>query len=360
MKKKHIFFENTFFAIKLAMLSNDSAYWDIIRKINITPGAKGELIELIVLCVQNANENYFYFDILDFDLCKDLSGVGGYRVGYLIENKASNVFFDGWGQVWNGGVIKCEELGAHYSYKKNLYLVEDIKHTINSSDKIFLESFFKRDRLYWGITKKTSFLASPASLPKEQAKDASDKVKVEKWSSLVQLRRSACKFDVEGIDSQNLNEILENSLYVRFDKHLPYGTAGGFNNISTYVVTNGVSGLKNGIHKVDSIENSLIFLKDFDSFDILSQFCFLPDDLSNPSVFLFFSISLDDVFEKYGQRSIRLSLLTLGGALQQVHLAANASGMSYRTIGGFDELQCSKILAIKECEYLACAAVIGK
>jgi SagB-type dehydrogenase family enzyme len=360
--KKIIFFENTFFAIKLSMQLDDCAYWDIVRKINITPGAKGELIELIALCVQQAENNYFYFEISDFDLCKDLSGIGGYRIGYLVENKTSNLLFDGWGQVWNGSIVEAWELGNNYSYKKNLYFIEDIKHTLNSNDKFFIESFFKRDRVYWGISKRTPFLVSDASVSVDKIKYSKDidTIKVEKWNDLVQLRNSTHKFEVDSFDSQNLDEVLKNSLYTRADKHLPYGTAGGIDCISTYIFTNGVKNLKNGIYKVNTEQNALIFFKDFESFDILAQFCFLPDELSTPSVFLFFSVSFDEVFEKYGQRSIRLSLLTLGGALQQVHLAANAAGVSYRSIGGFDELQCGKILAIKDSEYLVCAAVMGK
>lgn len=350
-----IFFENTFFAAKMAFKDNESCYWDLIRKIKTVPGAKGELLEIIAQCLQSPLENYFIFEIQDFDMCQDLTGLGAQRIGYLAEESAGHKI-DGWGEIWSARVRRVDEIDPYASYRKNFFFLSELEHRLEITNDFFLETFFKRDRMFWGITTGDPKWLSNTKKINQILKPK----KIDKWSALIETRKSTLGFNQEAISSDELNNFLKNSLYKRADKHLHYGSAGGFNNIKAYLAIRGVAGLDDGIYKVDSETATLNFIKKFDNFDMLEQFLFLPDELAKASVFLFFAAEFSEMSEKYGERAIRFSLLSIGGALQQAHLTANALGLQYRTIGGFDELQCAKVLEIKGREYLACAAMLGK
>lgn len=348
--------ENTFFAVKLAHKDSSSNYWHVIRRIKTLPGAKGELLEAIASCMQPDLKNYFFFDVGDFDLSQDFSGLGAKRIGYLSEDLKSNLVINGWGESWRGQVRAVHEVLPTDRIRQNLYILEEISHNLETTESFFRESFFKRDRIYWGITKSSiKWREKTKVLPK-----LSERKKITDWKELSNSRMSADSFVKKELSQNELEEYLQNTFYKRPDGHFYYGTAGGLECINTYMILQNVSGLENGVYKVNTQENKIDFQSKFDQMSLVAEFLFLPDELASASVFFFFTFNYDELGDKYGQRSIRFSLLNLGGATHQAHLTADSQALKFRVIGGFDELQCSKILPLKSGEYLACAAILGK
>ena len=271
------FFENSFFAIKLACTDVKTNYWEIMRKIKTLPGAKGELLEVLALCLMEPGESYFFFEVIDFDLCQDLSNLGGKRVGYLAEVKSKSITIDGWEEIWNAKVLSLTELDVESKYKKNLFFIQEIKHSLKCIDDFFTENFFKRDRIYWGLTKRDPTWQHTSDY---KMKKFSPLKKFEKWSDVLTARHSVLSFSDNKINDVELKDFLQDCLLKRPDEHLQYGSAGGFESINTYIAIRGVNGLQDGLYKIDSKSNALIFLKKFDSFNLLESFLFLSDDLS--------------------------------------------------------------------------------
>jgi SagB-type dehydrogenase family enzyme len=351
--KSEVVFENSFFAVKLASIDEERSFWEILRKVNSFPYASGELIEIIAPCIQR-NINLFFFNLNDFDLCNDIGSLGAERIGYLNEAKDNGIYLNGWGEVWNAEICEVGGIQVSSIIKKNLFSISELKHSINDKDALFLEAFFKRDRMFWGLTKADQKWVRTNEHRLEKNETISD------VETLFEKRQSASKFGPNGISVDEFYELLKRALFRKKDGHYPFGVAGGFSCINVYAIIKPNANLGSGIHKIDLSAGSIEYVKDYSNFDLLNNFLFLSDDLWQAKVYLFFSISFNGISEKYGQRAIRLSLLSLGGALQQTNLAAASLGIGFRTIGGFDELQCSSILNLKNDEYLACAAVLGR
>lgn len=354
IEPKKIIFENTFFAATLAYIENQSSCWEILRKVSSLPGAKGELLEILAQCVRNNEITNFSISLEDFSLCSDITSLGAFKSGYLLKDPAGHIVFRGWGESWKASLVKIGEFSLDANYKRHIFSIVELRQSLANSDDIFIEAFFKRDRVFWGIAGPKDTISDEAEVITSEKNVVTDS-----WLQISRSRSSTNSFSQATISKDELSEMLSQSIY-EHDSRLHFGSPGGLKFINNYAVIRNVDDIDDGIYIINPVSKELVFQKKFQNFDILSQFLFLHDSLASPAVYLFFSVSFDRISAKYGQRAIRLALLTLGSVLQQVHLAATANGLRYRTIAGFDELQCGKILNIKGREILVCAAILGK
>jgi SagB-type dehydrogenase family enzyme len=354
--KSNIFFENSFFAIKLSYKNDHEMYWHLIRKINSIPGANGELMEILAPTLQYSQNSYYFFDLLDYDLSVEIVSLGGTRVGYLGTDGSDELQIDGWGETFSASVIKYSQLTKHMNVHKNLFQITEPNHSLRCDSLYFVESFFRRDRIYWGLTFDQNTIRANYSTSKIKKINN----KTSNWNEILTNRHSAEKFNEELIHKDDLDELFNTSLFNSDSNNSIYASAGGIKCLATYIITRNVSGLSNGIYKINPCSKTIENIMEFNNFEIVNNFLFLSNDLSNAPVYIFYSFLHDELFEKYGHRSTRLGLLTIGGAIQQLHLAATALGLNYRTIGGFDEVQCSKLLGLYDNQFLTCAGILGK
>lgn len=355
METNNFIFENSFFAIKKSFENNSVIIWHLIRKIRHIPGSNGELMEVLAPSLYTTKASLYFFDLQDYDLSNEFVSLGGNRLGYLSNDINGEFQIDGLSEQFNANIIDFNSITKNVNIFKNLFQILEPMHNLRCTNQYFIESFFKRDRIFWGLT----FDNKNNSDNKINNKTKIISKTHDNWKDIISNRRSADCFEFT-IDYDIVLDLLSESLFFNENNKSLYASAGNINCLNTYIATRNVFGISNGIYKVNPYDRRLENIGDFSEFDILNNFLFLDDQLSKASVYFFYSFKYNNLLFKYGHRTLRLGLLTIGGAIQQVHLASTAHGLKYRTIGGFDELQCSKILNLDESEYLVCMGILGK
>lgn len=138
----------------------------------------------------------------------------------------------------------------------------------------------------------------------------------------------------------------------------PYPSAGALYPIDIYVIINHVADIKKGIYKYNSLQNSLIFIKEIEDFEKIS-YIFLNQSFTKENKFSFACLFIEDSFRieaKYGDRGYRYALIECGHIAENVYLTSREKGLKAVAVGGFIDMEINLLLEL-DLEYFPLYAV---
>jgi len=175
------------------------------------------------------------------------------------------------------------------------------------------------------------------------------------FSSLCKKRDSAVDFgrndgSAPRLSRDIIEQILADAFYREPDSNkFPVATAGGFDGLSLYLVTDGIDGMPAGTYHTLSCpplkrdEQATTVL----SVEVLQEVSFRQSLLQGVGTFLIPILDLSQAGTKYGSRALRFGYIRAGMILDRMHLSATSLGVQFRTIGGFDDLLLARFLGIE-------------
>ena len=184
---------------------------------------------------------------------------------------------------------------------------------------------------------------------------------------ILKSRRTGWEFKKE-MSVEQLSDVLQNSFGVncsrQFGEYLvdlrPYASAGALYSVEPYVYINNVDKkLDNRIWKYDAKDNSLIFIADSDIYGInslTSTTKFRIKSFDKAKIVVFYVANCDLILKKYGMLAYRLVLLEAGHMCHNLQLVSTKFNYSSVPIGGFYDLDVSKLLRLDKeqiCVYMA-------
>lgn len=126
----------------------------------------------------------------------------------------------------------------------------------------------------------------------------------------------------------------------------PYPSAGALYPIDIYVIINHVADIKKGIYKYNSLQNSLIFIKEIEDFKKIS-YIFLNQSFTKENKFSFACVFIADSFRieaKYGNRGYRYALIESGHIAENIYLTSQEKGLKVVAVGGFIDMEINLLL----------------
>ena len=150
----------------------------------------------------------------------------------------------------------------------------------------------------------------------------------------------------------------KNSLYKNF-RAAP--SAGALYPIEIYLVSNGVSDLRDGLYWFNVKNNSLVIKRKGSFANEIAQFCYGQRFIAQAEAIFLMTAVWRRTTGVYGERGRRYVILDAGHIAQNIYLEATALGLAPCAIGAFNDNQINAFLEVKSseesCVYIM---VVGK
>jgi SagB-type dehydrogenase family enzyme len=233
---------------------------------------------------------------------------------------------------------------------------QNVNHDPSFEAGLYFEESFYRERTFAGITHVDWHAHAPRHAPRLDKEPLFVQRRIESFSQISQVRRSADSFQQPaGVDRKVIEQILIDSYYRRGDGHLPYGAAGGLGSVKLSLVNDDVSDLPAGVWDIcpDSGEWTRNDVPLYPK--LLFQVGLIQETYKHCSTWFLVKSELSEISQKYGCRSLRFSLLHAGSLLHQMHLSCTSLGVPFRVLGGFDDGLISSMLKLNPSESMVIA-----
>jgi SagB-type dehydrogenase family enzyme len=132
--------------------------------------------------------------------------------------------------------------------------------------------------------------------------------------------------------------------------HRTSPSAGALYPLELYVVAGDVPGLEAGIYRYVPAGHRLVRHADGDARDAVARAALQQSWLADAPAILVLAGVTERTAGKYGSRAPRFVHIEVGHAAQNVYLQAEALGLGTCIVGGFDDRQLKRVLALPEAE----------
>lgn len=126
----------------------------------------------------------------------------------------------------------------------------------------------------------------------------------------------------------------------------PVPSAGGLYPLEIYVLTQGVTGLADGVHHFDAVGEALACLRAGDWRAQAAGMFYTWPYVAQANAILCFAAVFDRCQSKYGPRGYRYILLEAGHAAQNLCLAATAAGLGALCMGGYRDAALNGLIGL--------------
>lgn len=139
-------------------------------------------------------------------------------------------------------------------------------------------------------------------------------------------------------------------------------SAGCRHALNTYLMIQGVEGLKPGIYRFLAIDHKLALIDDdVQKNERLAELCVTPEPVKNSLVTFLWVADSYRMTIRYGARGFRSLFLDAGHICQNLYLSAEAINCGACAIGGYDDEKINTLLGLDgEKNFLVYAAALGK
>jgi SagB-type dehydrogenase family enzyme len=173
-------------------------------------------------------------------------------------------------------------------------------------------------------------------------------------TQMIILRRSTREFVSEQMSKEVLSEILEFS----FSRYVHEPLSGAF--LKHWLLIRNVEGLENAVYRYFPFENKLIFHKNIEDWDKVSEAALSQRIALDSNVVLVQSCNLNRATAAYGDRIYRYLCMDSGRIGEYINLIANHLGYGSSGIGGYYDDLVNDVMNIEHTEGILYMTSIGK
>lgn len=127
----------------------------------------------------------------------------------------------------------------------------------------------------------------------------------------------------------------------------PFPSAGGLYLVETYVLSQQVESLPDGLHHYDPWRHGLARLQEGPLLPAVAEACFGQTFLAQANLLFVFTARIERGLWKYGERAYRYALMEAGHLGQNLSLAATALNLPSVMVGGFYDGEVHRLLGFE-------------